>query len=115
MINAFKSITFFVENFKEILVEENLAENSRIQGERFRKEIESFDSPLVKEVRGLGLMNALILNLDKEQTWNVTMELAANGLLCKPTKDNILRLSPPLTINDHEMSQALDIMRRVLC
>lgn len=98
-----------------ILVEENLAENSRIQGERFRKEIEGFNSPLIREVRGLGLMNALVLNLDKNQTWDVTMELAANGLLCKPTKDNILRLSPPLTINDNEMSQALDIMRRVLC
>lgn len=98
-----------------ILVEENLAENSRVQGERFRKEIEGFNSPLVQEVRGLGLMNALVLNLDKDQTWDVTLELAANGLLCKPTKDNILRLSPPLTINDNEMSQALEIMRRVLC
>jgi len=32
-----------------ILVEENLAENSRIQGERFRKEIEGFHSPLVSK------------------------------------------------------------------
>ena len=86
-----------------------------MQGEKFRNEIEGFNSPLVKEVRGLGLMNALVLNLDKDQTWDVTMELAANGLLCKPTKDNILRLSPPLTITDSEMSQALEIMRGVLC
>ena len=98
----------------QILVDEKLAENSTKQGERFRREVAGMNLSLVREVRGLGLMNAIVIDGDKDFTWDVCLGLAKNGLLCKPTKDNILRLTPCLTINDKEMDQALDIISKVM-
>jgi len=36
------------------------------------------------------------------------------GLLAKPTHDTIIRLAPPLTINDDQAGQQLEIIRKVI-
>ena len=46
--------------------------------------------------------------------WNVTLQLAANGLLCKPTHSSVVRLAPCLTINDQELDRGLEILDKVL-
>lgn len=52
---------------------------------------------MIELVRGKGLLNAVVIQEHKGQTaWDVCMKLRDNGLLAKPTHDNIIRFAPPL-------------------
>ena len=35
-----------------------------------------------------------------------------NGLLAKPTHDHIIRFAPPLCINEAQLMEAIDIIKR---
>lgn len=99
----------------EVVVQEKLAEHAASMGEIFRKEIREKlvgKSPLVKEVRGKGLLNAIVINdsPDSKTAWNICLKLAENGLLAKPTHGNIIRFAPPLVINEAQLHQSLGIL-----
>jgi ornithine--oxo-acid transaminase len=70
---------------------------------------------LITLVRGKGLLNAVVIN-DSEHgktAWNICLELAANGLLAKPTHGNIIRFAPPLVINEAQMDDCCSIIEQV--
>lgn len=95
--------------------EERLPENAEVQGKRLRKALEEGlrDNRLVAEVRGKGLLNAVVMHKGARPTaWEVCLELAANGLLAKPTRGDVIRLAPPLCITDEEMTECVDIVLR---
>jgi len=98
-----------IESLK-VIVEENLPANAEKQGEVFRSELRGMNSPLMQEVRGVGLLNAIVVNGDGEKAWELCLKMATLGLLCKPTHSNIIRFAPPLTINHSEMNEALEII-----
>lgn len=101
----------------KVLVEEKLAENAERQGKKLREELRRLNLPNVREVRGKGLLNAIVIDdhsQDQSEAWDVCMKFAELGLLAKPTHGNIIRLAPPLTINDQELEQALDILHKGL-
>ena len=66
-----------------------------------------------------GLLNAIVIhpnfgpkkNLD---AMDVCLRLKENGLLAKPTHGDIIRLAPPLVINEQELDQSLEIIRKTL-
>ena len=99
----------------EVVKEENLCDNAFKMGNIFRAGINSIESPLIKLVRGKGLLNAIIVNdsEDSKTAWNLCMELANRGLLAKPTHGNIIRFAPPLVINEEQMKNALSIIKGV--
>ncbi|CAN5417477.1 hypothetical protein BH09BAC5_BH09BAC5_24310 [soil metagenome] len=43
--------------------------------------------------------------------WNVCMKMMENGLLAKPTHDDIIRFAPPLTITEEEIMDCARIIR----
>lgn len=100
----------------KVLVEEKLAENAHARGQQFRQGILSFQSPLVKEVRGKGLLNAIVINDNPpySDTWDLCIKLSKLGLLAKQTHGNIIRFAPPLVISEQQMAEALDILRQGL-
>lgn len=99
----------------EVLKEEGLAENAAILGEYFRKTIRGFNNSLVKEVRGKGLLNAIVIDHpDSEAAWNLCLDLKENGLLAKPTHGDKIRFAPPLVINREQLSDCLDIIKESL-
>lgn len=56
----------------------------------------------MQTVRGKGLLNAIVVKPVQMggrtiTAWDVCLEFAKNGLLAKPTHDDIIRLAPPLT------------------
>lgn len=93
--------------FPKVLVDEKLAENAEIKGDRLRRELKAFNSPIIKEIRGKGLLTAV--EVDNSQpgqeqlAWDLCMKFADLGLLAKPTHGNIIRLAPPLVMNDKEV------------
>lgn len=77
----------------DVIVDEHLAERAFHLGESFRSAIRAFNSPLVKEVRGRGLLNAIVVDETKivkgRSAWQLCLLLASRGLLAKPTHANM--------------------------
>ena len=65
---------------------------------------------LLDEVRGDGLMLGL-----RTHTPHIPFveKLRTEGLLTAPAEDNVIRIVPPLVIDENHVQQALDIVQRV--
>ncbi len=99
----------------KVLRNENLAENAAEMGEYFREELQSLQSPLIKIIRGKGLLNAIVIDHpDKDAAWKLCLLLKENGLLAKPTHGDKIRLSPPLIITKDQIKECVDIIRNSL-
>lgn len=97
----------------KVVKDEKLAENAERLGKIFRKEIEKFDTPFIKLVRGKGLLNAIVIEPHNGYTaWNVCEQMANNGLLAKPTHEHIIRFAPPLVITEDELMEAIEIIKK---
>ena len=97
-----------------VIRDEKLAENAAKMGVIFREKLQSYinESKIVEEIRGKGLLNAIIIN-DEENSdiaWNICLKMAQNGLLAKPTHGNIIRFAPPLIINEQQLNNCIDII-----
>ncbi|MFZ1704256.1 MAG: ornithine--oxo-acid transaminase [Saprospiraceae bacterium] len=101
-----------------VLLDENMPENAHKMGEIFREGLRKIASrnPLIKEVRGKGLLNAIEINSaeDSDLGWQICLTFRDNGLLAKPTHGNKIRLAPPLVIRENEINEALTIIEKSL-
>jgi len=98
----------------EILIRDNLAERAHTIGEKFMAQIRAIDSPIVKEVRGKGLLIGIELVAEAGGAKKFGYQLMEAGLLCKETSDNVLRMAPPLTISEADLDWALEKLDAVL-
>lgn len=99
----------------EVIKEEALAENAQRLGEILRKELSALNSPLIKTVRGKGLLNAIVLNTDDmELGWNICLALRDNGLLAKPTHGDKIRFAPPLVMTEAQLMECVGIIAKTL-
>jgi ornithine--oxo-acid transaminase len=77
----------------DVLVEERLAERAERLGEQFRNDVRALRSPLVKEVRGRGLFNAVVIDEGTSSrgrtAWQLCLLLKSRGVLAKPTHVNM--------------------------
>lgn len=98
-----------------VLKDENMAANAAKMGELLREELRQLDSPHIKEVRGKGLLNAIIIDHPKQDAaWDLCLALKDNGLLAKPTQGDKIRFAPPLVITEEQVLECVDIIRRSL-
>ena len=102
----------------QVVVEEQLAQNARRLGERFRAAMNELidESDLLTSVRGKGLLNAVVINDTPESStaWDLCVGLKDHGLLAKPTHGNIIRFAPPLVITDSELEACIAIIRKTV-
>jgi ornithine--oxo-acid transaminase len=102
----------------DVVKEENLADQASQMGEIFRFRMQKLveDSQWVNQVRGKGLLNALVVNDSEESStaWQICLSLMKRGLLAKPTHGNIIRFSPPLIITEDQMNECCDILEETL-
>lgn len=77
----------------DVLVDEDLAHRAEVLGDKFRKAVQAIESPLIKAVRGRGLLNALVIDeaaSSKGRTaWQLCLLLKSRGVLAKPTHVNM--------------------------
>lgn len=77
----------------KVLVDEKLADRALGLGEIFRSEIQALNSPLVAEVRGRGLLNAVVIDESMSKkgrtAWQFCLLLKSRGVLAKPTHVNM--------------------------
>jgi len=103
------------------IVEENLVENVNTRAEQIRREIASWDSIAIDEVRGAGLLigiglNVEALSLGEGDTASIKAckVLQDLGLLVPPAGTDTIRLLPPLNVSEAEVTEALGILKQGL-
>ncbi|MFQ5342677.1 MAG: aspartate aminotransferase family protein [Anaerolineae bacterium] len=79
---------------------EGLIQRSTDMGRYLLERLQNVESPLIREVRGLGLMIGIEL---KTRVTPVLQELMGRGVLALPAGPTVLRLLPPLVISREEI------------
>ena len=97
----------------KVVKDEKLVQNAEKMGKIFREEIQKINSPFIVQVRGRGLLNAIVTKpVEGKTAWDICLKLRDNGLLAKPTHDHIIRFAPPLCINKEELMEAIAIIKK---
>ncbi len=97
-----------------VLQEEGMIQNAAEQGARFLRHLQRIRSPLIREVRGRGLMLAIELRPEAGGARRYCERLREKGLLAKDTHDHTIRIAPPLVIRAEEVDWACEIIEAVL-
>lgn len=95
----------------EYTVHERLWDRAESLGDRAMGALREIESPVLREVRGLGLMIGLEL---KEKATPYLQALASRGVLAIGGGSNVIRLLPPLVIPEDQWEYAVDAIRKVL-
>ena len=97
----------------ESIIEESLVENAAKVGNIFKNGLFQLkeNHRIVRDVRGLGLMLALELRFDVK---DVLFEGIKEGLLMLYSGRNIIRLLPPLVLDEVKVAKTLSIMDKLL-
>lgn len=107
-----------------VIEEEGMLENARIVGAHAKAALEALASPLIREVRGVGLMIAFELVPDfaarvssaaqRSPSLTVVDALHEAGLLTVPSGAHAVRWLPPLNVTAAEIDEAAAILQGVL-
>ena len=97
-----------------VLVEENLVANAAAMGDYFLSELQKLKTPQIKEIRGRGLMIGIEFQPEAGGARSYCLKLMEEGLLCKETHDNIVRIAPPLVIRKDDIDWALSKIAKIL-
>ncbi len=95
------------------LTEDGLVENSEKMGKIFREGLERLKEkhPIIREIRGKGLMIGVELKFDVR---DILMNLIKDGVLMLYSGRNILRILPPLVISEEDITKVLQSLDSVL-
>jgi ornithine--oxo-acid transaminase len=97
-----------------VLVEEKLPERSARLGAAFLEKLNTIDSPHVKEIRGMGLWVGIELKHEAGGARKFCEALKDRGMLCKETHVNVIRIAPPLVIEEADLDWAFEQVKAVL-
>lgn len=81
----------------DVLIDENLAARARYAGAKVMQALRAAQSPLVKEIRGRGLLIGIELTVPAR---TLSYALLDRGVAAKDTHEKVLRIAPPLVIDD---------------
>jgi acetylornithine/N-succinyldiaminopimelate aminotransferase len=91
---------------------EKLLKNCQNMGELLLEKLNLLKAayPVIKDVRGMGLMFGVELSIDGKQVYEKCVE---RGLLINCTHEKVLRLMPALNTAKHEIDKAVKILEEV--
>lgn len=95
---------------KELAQPGFLAEVER-KGEKLKSAAHAWKNPLIKEVRGMGLMVGIAVTCSPS---DVVAQCRTNHLLALTAGDDTVRLLPPLVITDEELDAGITILKSSL-
>jgi acetylornithine/LysW-gamma-L-lysine aminotransferase len=88
----------------------NLPQMAAEKGQYFKERLEEINSPIIREVRGLGLMLGAELKI---KTAPVLRGLQAEGVLALPAGINVLRFLPPAVITHEQIDTVIEAVTKV--
>jgi ornithine--oxo-acid transaminase len=98
----------------EVIVDERLSERAEELGEYFLRQLRTLHSPLIREVRGKGLLIGMEFEPGAVSARLVCERLLDRGVLTKDTHHTVIRFAPPLIITRRQIDQAVGALREVL-
>ena len=98
----------------KVLIEEGMIENAVTMGAHFADGLHQIKQPLIKEIRGKGLMIGMEFFPEAGDVRHYVRKMMGAGLLCKETHKHIIRFAPPLVITRNEINWALERIEKVL-
>lgn len=110
----------------ETIKSEGILDNVKRQETRIRDAVAKWNFPLIKELRGVGLMLGFVLDaavMDTVEGFSVSGKTPAlflvnaareAGLLTVPAGEQVVRWLPPLNVTDAEVEEALGLFESVL-
>jgi ornithine--oxo-acid transaminase len=98
----------------DVVVEEKLAERAERLGTWLMEQIQEMNSPHVSDVRGAGLLIGVEIKAESGPARSFCESLMEKGLLCKETHKQVIRLAPPLTIEQDDLDWALSRLKEAL-
>ncbi|MGE5602931.1 MAG: aspartate aminotransferase family protein [Nitrososphaerales archaeon] len=102
---ALAAITVMTSPYPAPTSAETLVQHAARSGRRLLEGLSAIDTPLIREVRGLGLMAGVEL---KVKVTPVLQRLQSLGVLALPAGLNVLRLLPPLIIDDADLGRVIE-------
>lgn len=95
----------------ELLHSEKYPEHALKMGEYFRGLLSGISSPLIKEVRGLGLLTGVELAVKAS---SVIRKLEEKGILALSAGPMVVRFLPPLVVKKDQLDQVVSVMEEIL-
>jgi acetylornithine/LysW-gamma-L-lysine aminotransferase len=95
----------------DVMIADDLPGRAARLGSYFIDKLQTIRSPLVRQVRGLGLMIGIDL---KVKVTPVLQALQAAGVLALPAGSTVLRLLPPLVIAREDLDQVTEAIAATL-
>jgi len=93
---------------------DRLVERAAKTGEKVMESIRQAAAPCLRGVRGKGMMIGMQLDEKRTAAKDVMAACMDRGLIVCVAKGNVLRLAPPLVIDDADLSAGMDILLDVL-
>lgn len=97
----------------DVLIEDNLIARSAELGKYLLQGLKELKSPLIKEVRGKGLMIGVEIH-PQYSARTLCLKLLKKGVLTKETHGTVIRLAPPLVITKEQLDVVLTAIKHVL-
>jgi len=95
----------------QVLRDEQLIERSAKLGQVLLDALRTIESPVIEAIRGIGLLAGIEL---REPARAYCERLLERGVLCKETHERVIRLAPPLVIEETDLLWMVDQVREVL-
>ena len=97
-----------------VMEEEDLCARSAQLGTYMLDRLHAIDSDLIKEVRGRGLWVGVEFYPDRVSARNICERLQRLGVLTKETHETVVRMAPPLVIEQEEIDWVIDRLVAVI-
>ena len=98
----------------DVLFDERLIERARVSGARLIEGLRKIDSPLIREVRGRGLLVGIEIDARLAPARTVVLKMLERGMLSKDTHVTVVRIAPPLNIEDSAIDWAVSEFAKTL-
>jgi ornithine--oxo-acid transaminase len=95
----------------DVIVQENLVSRSRYAGAKIMQGLRGVQSPYVKEIRGRGCMIGVELTIEAKKLSHAMLE---RGVAAKDTHHHVLRIAPPLVIDDAAIDHLISVYANAL-
>ena len=95
----------------ETIESENLVNRSAELGAAFVEQLQAIESPIIRDVRGMGLMIGIEL---RERAMPYVRALADRGIQVLTAGPTVLRLLPPLIISEADLDAVVEAVTDVL-
>jgi len=92
----------------ELLLEEELADRAATLGAYLLQRLKAVSSPVIKEVRGKGLLIGVELDTTRVTARKFVETLLRHGVLSKDTHGTVARFAPPLIVQREELDWAME-------